>query len=741
MDATNQLEAVNHATEIEPSQLDISAPPVAVAAASSVNLPATLYLQSSLLFNRELSWLEFNRRVLDEALNREAPPLERLKFIGIFATNLDEFFMIRVSGLRQKLEEGGEQRSPDGLSPATQLEQIGERLRPMLAEQMRALREEIFPTLAEAGVAIVEYKDLSEGEQLEVDRYFMAHVFPVLTPQAVDPSHPFPYISNRSLNLGVMVEAGNAAGEDDDAEPRFARIKVPPVVGRLIPVGAEKSKFVFLEDAIRANAEALFPGMKVERPFVFRVTRDADIDIQEDEADDLLRLMERELRQRRFGQAVRLEIESEMPAAMVAYLTESLHLTEQDIYPVEGWMGVHDLMRLYDLERPDLKDRPLLPAPTAGIPGKLVPTSELEESFAIFDHIRRADILVHQPYQTFATVTDFIRSAARDPDVLAIKMTLYRTGSQSPIVQALIEAAERGKQIAVLVELKARFDEENNIEWARRMDNAGIHVVYGLMGLKTHCKIALVVRREGDLLRRYLHVGTGNYNPATARIYTDFGIFTANEEAGADASELFNYLTGFSQQSEYRRLLVAPVRLRAKMKTLIENEIAHAQAGKPARIIAKINSLTDTRMIHLLYRASQAGVSVDLIVRGICMLRPGVRGLSENIRVRSIVGRFLEHSRLFYFADGGEERVFIGSADWMQRNLDRRVELVTPVDDARLKRHLLDTVVAAYMRDNTHARRLNSDGTYERVKADEGEEIFNSQEHLASLYRDHTATE
>jgi polyphosphate kinase len=741
MDATNQLEAIASVTEPETSRLDAETPPAA-ATTSPISLPATLYLQSSLLFNRELSWLEFNQRVLDEALDANAPPLERLKFIGIFATNLDEFFMIRVSGLKQKLEEGDDPRSPDGMTPDAQLEQIGARLRPMLTEQMRALREEIVPALAEAGVRIVAYADLAQDEQREVDRYFMEHVFPVLTPQAVDPSHPFPYISNRSLNLGVMVEAGNASANDnDDAEPRFARIKVPPVVGRLVPVGEDKSKFVFLEDVIRANADALFPGMKVERPFVFRVTRDADIEIQEDEADDLMRLMERELRQRRFGQAVRLEIESEMPAAMVGYLAESLQLTEQDIYPVEGWMGVHDLLRLYDLERPDLKDRPLPPAPTAGIPGRLIPTSELEDSSAIFDHIRRADILVHQPYQTFATVTDFIRSAARDPDVLAIKMTLYRTGAHSPIVQALIEAAERGKQIAVIVELKARFDEENNIEWARRMDNAGIHVVYGLMGLKTHCKIALVVRREGDVLRRYLHVGTGNYNPATARIYTDFGIFTANAEAGADATELFNYLTGYSQQSEYRRLLVAPVALRAEMKTLVENEIAHAQAGRSARIIAKINSLTDTRMIHLLYRASQAGVSVDLIVRGICMLRPGVRGLSENIRVRSIVGRFLEHSRIFYFADGVEERVFIGSADWMQRNLDRRVELVTPVDDARLKRHLLDTVLAAYMRDNTHARRLLSDGTYERVQPHEGEASFNSQEYLAGLYRDHTATE
>jgi len=506
-------------------------------------------------------------------------------------------------------------------------------------------------------------------------------------------------------------------------------------VGRLVPVGEGDTKFVLLEEVIAENVASLFPGMTVKRPFAFRVTRDADIEIQEDETDDLLRMMEHELRQRRFGFAVRLDVEADMPARMVAYLTKSLKLTEADVYTVEGWLGVSDLMRLYDLDRPDLKDRPLVPAPNAGIPSSLIPVAELNEDGALFDRVRRADILVHHPYQTFSTVTDFITHAARDPQVLAIKMTLYRTGAQSPIVQALIEASERGKQVAVLVELKARFDEEKNIEWARRMDNAGIHVVYGLLGLKTHCKIALVVRREGESLRRYLHIGTGNYNPATARLYTDLGLFTANETAGADASELFNYLTGYSQQRDYRRLLVAPVTLRDEFRTLIENEIAHAQAGREARIIAKTNSLTDTRIIHLLYRASQAGVSVELIVRGVCMLRPEVKGLSENIRVRSIVGRFLEHSRIFYFRDDGRDRLFIGSADWMQRNLDRRVELATPVDDENIKRHLIDDVIGAYLRDNAKARRLLADGTYERIQAAEGEARFDSQEHLAGLYR------
>lgn len=725
MNATEQLKTVEHEPKREPAQ---SAP-----AAQSISLPQTLYLQQHLLFNRELSWLEFNRRVLEEALDANAPPLERLKFLSIFCTNLDEFFMIRVSGLKQQLEEEGEHRSPDGIMPDAQLAQIRERLLPMLAEHMRCLRDEVSPALKEAGIAFVEYTELTKKERKGVDRYFMEHVFPVLTPQAVDPSHPFPYISNRSLNLGVMVAPVEEA--DEDEEPRFARIKVPPIVPRLVPVGdGAEARFVLLEEVIAANAGALFPGMKTERCYAFRVTRDADIEIEEDEAEDLLRLMERELRQRRFGQAVRLETEAAMPAGMVSYLTGSLRLSDADVYQVEGWLNVPDLMRLYDLDRPDQKDRPLVPSPTVGLPGTLTPTTNFETGEALFAAIRRSDILIHHPYQSFTTVTEFIARAARDPDVLAIKMTLYRTGAQSPIVQALMEASERGKQVAVIVELKARFDEENNIEWARRMDKTGIHIVHGLLGLKTHCKIALVVRREGEGLRRYLHIGTGNYNPATARFYTDLGLFTANEDAGADATELFNYLTGYSRQREFRRLLVAPITLRGEIKKLIENEIAHAEAGREARIIAKVNSLTDTRIIHLLYRASQAGVEVDLVVRGICMLRPQVRGLSDNIRVRSIVGRFLEHSRIFYFADGGGEKLFIGSADWMQRNLNRRVELITPVDDERIKRHLLDDVLAAYLRDNVKARHLLPDGTYERISAG-GDALFNSQEYLAGLYR------
>jgi polyphosphate kinase len=726
MNATKQLETIENERKSEPLP--------AVPAAPSISLPQTLYLQKHLLFNRELSWLEFNRRVLGEALDAAHPALERLKFLAIFCTNLDEFFMIRVSGLKQKMEEAGERRSPDGMTPEAQLIAISEILRPMLDRHMSCLRDEVLPALRHAGIGVVEYTELTDEERERADRYFIEHVFPVLTPQAVDPSHPFPYISNRSLNLGVTVAPGEITDEAD--EPRFARIKVPPSVPRLVPVGSEQGKkFVLLEGVIAANANALFPGMKMERVYAFRVTRDADIEIQEDEADDLLRMMERELRQRRFGQAVRLEVEAAMTEEMTRYLTESLQLTETDVYRVDGWLNVPDLMRLYDLDLPDLKDPVLAPAPTIGVPGALVQSATFETGAAFFDAIRRADLFVHHPYQSFATVTDFIRHAAHDPDVLAIKMTLYRTGTQSPIVQALMEASERGKQVAVIVELKARFDEENNIEWARRMDKAGIHIVYGLLGLKTHSKIALVVRREGEGLRRYLHIGTGNYNPATARFYTDLGLFTANEDAGADATELFNYLTGYSQQREYRRLFVAPVSLRQEMKSLIEAEIAHAAAGRKARIIAKTNSLTDTRIIHLLYRASQAGVEIDLIVRGICMLRPGVRGLSDNIRVRSIVGRFLEHSRIFYFADGGSERVFIGSADWMQRNLDRRVELVTPIEDERIKRHLLDDVLPAYLRDNVKARRLLSDGTYERIATQENEKRFNSQEYLTGLYR------
>jgi polyphosphate kinase len=507
-------------------------------------------------------------------------------------------------------------------------------------------------------------------------------------------------------------------------QPRFARVKVPPIVPRLVPVGDSGLDFTFLEELIAANINILFPGMNVGEPHVFRVTRDADIEIREDEANDLLRMMEVELRKRRFGTAVRLEVSSTMPGEMVRYLAASLNLTAEDVYTVDDPLNVPDLMALYRLNRPELKDKPFLPS---------VPVA-LRSNELIFDVIKQQDVVVHHPYNTFSTVVDFINTAAVDPDVLAIKMTLYRTGQDSPIVQALIDASERGKQVAVLVELKARFDEENNIEWARRLERAGVHVVYGLLGLKTHCKLALVVRRESGTLRRYLHIGTGNYNPTTSRIYTDLGLFTANQEIGADATELFNYLTGFSRQTSYRKLLVAPVNLRQRMVELIEREVEHHRQDRPARIIAKVNSLTDTKIIRALYEASQAGVAIDLIVRGVCSLRPGVPGLSDTIKVISIVGRFLEHSRIFFFANGGDEDIYIGSADWMLRNLDRRVELITPIDDPRLKHHIKTDILDVSLRDNIKSRQLQPEGNYVRVRPAEGEPEIDSQSHFINFY-------
>jgi polyphosphate kinase len=694
--------------------------------AQNVSLPSTLFLNRQLLFNREVSWLCFNNRVLEEALDKSHPLLERLKFLSIFSTNLDEFFMIRVSGLKQQIDEGVTELSFDGMSPSAQLKLISERLRPMVAEQMNCLKNEIMPALSAQGIVLTPYRALSDRERRALNAYFLENVFPVLTPQAVDPSHPFPYISNLSLNLGVMIEPSEEASSTAAGAggPRFARVKVPPIVPRLVPVGESGAEFTFLEELIAANINVLFPGMRVGEFHPFRVTRDADIEIREDEANDLLRVMEQELRKRRFGTAVRLEVASTMPQEMVRYLESSLGLTGEDVYTIDGPLNVPDLMALYKLDKPELKDKPLV----ASIP----PPFRAGEP--IFDIIKRNDILVHHPYNSFSTVTDFINTAAVDPDVLAIKMTLYRTGQDSPIVRALMEASERGKQVAVLVELKARFDEEKNIEWARQLERAGVHVVYGLIGLKTHCKLALVVRRESDSLRRYVHIGTGNYNPTTARMYTDIGLFTANQQIGADATDLFNYLTGFSRQTEYRRLIIAPVNMRERIIGLIEREMEHHKAGRPARIIGKINSLTDTKIIRKLYEASQAGVPIDLIVRGVCSIRPGVPGLSDTIDVISIVGRFLEHSRIMYFANGGEEDIYIGSADWMLRNIDRRVELLVPIEDARLKKHLKEEVLDVCLRDNAKARRLLVNGNYQRVPCPEGNQRIDSQNHFINLY-------
>ncbi|HEY9282215.1 MAG TPA: polyphosphate kinase 1 [Pyrinomonadaceae bacterium] len=683
-------------------------------------------LPAELLFNRELSWLEFNRRVLEEAMDESHPLLERLKFLSIFSTNLDEFFMVRVSGLMEEMEEEVVELSPDGLTPAEQLREISARLRPMIESQVRCLKEEILPRLAEHGVRITSYKDLGRRERQAADDYFRESVFPILTPQAVDPGHPFPYVSNLSLNLGLTVEPGverlEAEAPAEEAAAlrgghRFARIKLPPTVPHLVPVDESGTQFTFLGSLIAANADALFPEVGHGKSHLFRVTRDADIEIREDEAGDLLRTVQQQLRRRRFGQAVRLEVSASMPARMVEYLTKSLGLETDDVYVIDGPLNIPALMQLYQLDLPGLKDRPL--QTTVPVPLRRAPS--------VFDAIRRQDVLLHHPYTSYTAVTDFIQTAASDPSVLAIKMCLYRTGKQSPVVRSLMEASEAGKQVAVLVELKARFDEENNIEWARRLEQAGVHVVYGLVGLKTHCKLALVVRREGTTLRRYVHVATGNYNPTTSRAYTDIGILTADEEIGEDASNLFNYLTGCSRYSKYNCLLVAPINLRERLLQLVEREAEHARAGRPAHVIVKCNSLTDVQLIRALYESAQAGVKIDLVVRGVCMLRPGVPGLSENVRVVSVVGRFLEHSRVLYFQNGGDEEVYIGSADWMHRNLDRRVEVVAPVKDQQLKKYLREVLLEAYLRDDVKARALGPDGTYARVAA-AGEGGFNSQD-------------
>jgi polyphosphate kinase len=665
------------------------------------------------LLNRELSLVEFFRQVLEEGSNDRNPLLERLRFLTIFSNIVDEFFMVRVSGLKEEVEQGWVQPSPDGMTAAEQLAEIRNRLLPMIAEQMRCLNEEILPQLKTHGIVLSPYQSLSKEERDEADRYFQRQVFPVLTPLAVDPAHPFPYISGLSLNLGVMVvHAGEGSAEN---EARFVRIKVPPVLPGLVQVGNE-TKYVFLSDVIVANLGALFPGMTVGQPYAFRVTRDADIDIRDEEANDLLRALQQELRKRRFGSPVRLEVSMDMPDDMLSYLMESIGVEPDDVYLVEDPMNVLDLAPLCQLDNPELKFKPL---------HTTIPQS-LRERGSIFEAIKRRDILVHHPYTDYSVVTDFIRSAAEDEDVRAIKICLYRTGQQSEIAETLRQAGEQGKQVTVLIELKARFDEENNIEWAQRLERSGVHVVYGLVGLKTHCKLTLVVRHEGQNLKRYVHVATGNYNPTSSSTYTDLGLFTADEAIGEDASEFFNYLTGYSRQKDYRKLLVSPVNLREKLVALIERETAHAKAGRPARIVAKLNRLADANIIQCLYEASQAGVSIDLVIRGICMLRPGVEGLSENIRVRSVIGRFLEHSRIMYFQNDGEEELYLGSADWMLRNLDHRVEVVCPVADRDLQKYLKDTL-DVYLRDNVNARELSVDGFYQRVSRGSSVEPCDSQ--------------
>ena len=676
------------------------------------------------LFNRELSLLQFHQRVLDEALDKDNPLLERLKFLSIFSANLDEFFMIRVSGLKESLDEKVDLLSADGMTVAQQLGEIRKITLELVKKQTGCLLNDILPQLKEAGVSLVPYHSLNFNEKEKLKDDFVDKVFPVLTPLAVDPSHPFPYISPLSLNIALMVDqpAGPSPEYLAKAEQktRFVRIKVPSASPRLVPVGSSGVRFVLLEEVIEANIGSLFPGMNPGACHLFRVTRDADIEIREEEAEDLLSHIQRELQQRRFGTPVRLEVSATMPDEMVSYLTESLSLTNEDVYVLEGPLGLQDLMPLYDIDRSDLKDKPFTP--------------KVPEWFAsrksIFEAIKERERLVHHPYDSYDCVTEFINEAVDDPDVVAIKMCLYRTGRDSRIPPALIRASENGKQVTALIELKARFDEEHNIEWAQKLDRAGVHVVYGVMGLKTHGKLTLVVRREGDQLKRYVHIASGNYNPTTSCTYTDVGIFTADDAIGADASELFNFLTGCSRQTDYRKLMVAPVNLTQKLYELFDREIEHKRAGRPAGIFAKFNRLADRGVIEKLYQVSQAGVPINLIVRGICMLKPGVNGLSENIRVRNIVGRFLEHSRVMWFMNGGDEDVYIGSADWMSRNLKHRVEVVTPVADPESKRYLKDVLFEAYLRDNVKASELQPDGSYLRVDR-HGHDSFDAQMYFA----------
>ncbi|NHC34643.1 polyphosphate kinase 1 [Scytonema millei] len=668
-------------------------------------------------FNRELSWLEFNNRVLHEACDPRSPLLERLKFLAIFSSNLDEFFMVRVAALRQQLAAKVSKLSPDGRTPEEQLEAIAQRLRPLVSQQHRHFEQVLRPALAREGIYILDYMDLNQEQRTYLEHYFDEQIFPVLTPLAVDPSHPFPHISNLSLNLAVVMK--NPVTEEE----LFARVKVPKVLPRFLPLPEELRvqhhdkpahwTGVPLEQAIAHNLESLFPGMNILEYHLFRITRDADIELEEDEADDLLLAIEQELRKRRIGgSTVRLEIQSQMPDLVRNRLLRELDLEERAVYEIDGILGLGDLMSFMALPLPELKDPPWKSVVPPRLQRLSPALADTEEGTDFFSLIREKDALVHHPYHSFSsTVLRFISSAAHDPDVLAIKMTLYRTSGDSPILNALIAAAENGKQVAVLMELKARFDEENNIYWARRLEKAGVHVVYGVVGLKTHSKIVMVVRRETDRIRRYVHIGTGNYNPKTARIYTDMGLFSCREELGADLTDLFNYLTGYSRQQSYRKLLVAPVNLRDRMVALIQREIECCRNGGTGRIVAKMNALVDPQIIATLYEASRAGVQIDLIIRGMCCLLPGLKEVSENIRVISIVGRFLEHSRIFYFHNNGEEEIYIGSADWMPRNLDRRVEAVTPIDDRHLAKDLQE-ILGVMLADNRQAWDLQPDGHY-----------------------------
>jgi polyphosphate kinase len=687
-----------------------------------------------LYINREISWLQFNARVLEEALDTRHPLLERVKFLAIFANNLDEFFMIRVSGLRRQAARGALETPPDGMTPSEQLAAIRQTLMVQLAQQVDCWHKDLLPKLHESGIHLCHYDTLGPQQQALLRRYFAREIFPVLTPLAFDPAHPFPHISNLSLNLAVVVH-------DPPHGERFARVKVANVFPRLVRIPSEDkveeyaelgltevlaNNFVWLEEVIAANLDLLFPGVEVIAAYPFRITRDADLEIKDDEASDLLTNVEEQVEMRHFGSVVRLEVAQAMPERIRDVLLHNLHLEPYQIYTVDGPLGLADTMQLTRVDRPDLKDRPFIP----NIPR---PLSTKENLFAA---IRREDILLYHPYDSFMPIVDFVREAAHDPQVLAIKQTLYRVGVNSPIVNALMEARENGKQVAVLLELKARFDEENNIAWARALEDDGVHVVYGVLGLKTHAKMCLVVRREEQGIQRYVHMSTGNYNTITGRIYTDLSYFTCDPVIGADISDLFNALTGYSHQHTYRKLLVAPDSMRREILQRIEREIARHRQHGDGYLAFKMNALVDKACIQALYRASQAGVRIDLQVRGICCLRPGLPRLSETITVTSIVGRFLEHARIYYFRNGGEEEVFLGSADLMPRNLDRRVELLFPVETARWRQAIVRDILRVHLQDNVQARRLLPDGSYERLQPPPEAPALHSQEWLLERWKE-----
>ncbi len=695
--------------------------------------PQVMLDQSTHLLNRELSWLQFNLRVLEEAENTRHPLLERVKFLAIFATNLDEFFMIRVSGLRRQVANGTVGTSPDGMTPSEQMLALNRELTIHSARYDACWQQDVLPRLRETGIYVLPYAELTNDEQEILRQYFHREIFPTLTPLAFDPTHPFPHISNLSLNLAVLVK-------DPERGDCFARIKIPDVFPRLVPLQVDEDvtqsqlglsgmgrvqRFVWLEEVITHNLDNLFPGLDVIASYPFRVTRDADIAIKEDEASDLITAMEEQLDERDFTSAVRLELDAATPVPIREILTRNLQLSPYLVYTGNSPIGMAGIRSLCTLERPDLKDPLFSPA----IP------AQLGMSGGLLAAIRQHDVLLYHPYDSFTPVIEFLREAANDPNVLAIKQTLYRVNPKSPIIDALMEARVNGKQVAVLVELKARFDEENNIEWARKLEDEGVHVVYGVRGLKTHAKICLVIRREEDGIRRYVHLGTGNYNVITSRIYTDLSYLTCDPAIGDDASNLFNALTGYSRKHSYSKLLVAPTTLRQQLLDRIEREERRHREHGDGYLAIKMNALVDPPCIQALYRASQAGVRIDLQVRGICCLRPGLPGISETITVISVVGRFLEHARIYYFRNGGQDEVLIGSADLMPRNLDHRVEVLCPIQHPRWRESIINDILGSGMQDNVHARRLRADGAYECVQKGEAAQAINSQEWLLNHWK------